>query len=92
MADSVRVAIVGVANCASALIHGLSYYGRERAEATLPGLMSHTIGNYRVSDVEIVAAFDISASKVSQDTLLMQLPAHRMTRWNSRRFRPPGFP
>ena len=46
---------------------GSPYDGRERDEATLPGLMSPTIGNYRVSDVEIVAAFDISASKVGQD-------------------------
>ena len=67
MADSVKVAVVGVGNCASSLAQGLSYYSRERDEATLPGLMSPLIGNYRVSDVKIVAAFDISANKVGQD-------------------------
>lgn len=62
-----KVAIVGVGNCASSLVQGLSYYSREHDEATLPGLMSPLIGNYRVSDVKIVSAFDISANKVGQD-------------------------
>ena len=67
LADSVRVAIVGVGNCASSLVQGLSYYSREHDEATLPGLMSPLVGDYRVSDVKIVSAFDISAGKVGQD-------------------------
>lgn len=67
MTDPVKVALVGVGNCASALVQGLSYYSRERDEATLPGLMSPLIGNYRASDVKIVAAFDVSANKVRQD-------------------------
>lgn len=67
MADSVRVAVVGVGNCASSLVQGLSYYSREHDEVPLPGLMSPLIGHYRVSDVKIVAAFDISANKVGQD-------------------------
>lgn len=66
MANSVKVAIVGVGNCASALIQGLSYYSRVH-DAPLPGLMSPLIGHYRVSDVKVVAAFDISANKVGQD-------------------------
>jgi myo-inositol-1-phosphate synthase len=67
LVDSVRVAIVGVGNCASSLVQGLSYYSREHDETTLPGLMSPLIGPYSVADVKIVAAFDISASKVGQD-------------------------
>jgi myo-inositol-1-phosphate synthase len=65
--DSVRVAIVGVGNCASSLVQGLSYYSQQHDEAALPGLMSPLIGNYRISDVKIVAAFDIAASKVGRD-------------------------
>jgi myo-inositol-1-phosphate synthase len=63
----VRVGIVGVGNCASSFVQGLSYYGNGHANEPIPGLMNSEIGGYRVSDVEISAAFDISACKVGRD-------------------------
>lgn len=59
----IRVAIVGVGNCASALIQGIEYY-RTRSDAEYVGLMHVSIGGYRPSDIEIVAAFDIDSRKV----------------------------
>ena len=64
---SVRVAIVGVGNCASSLVQGVEYYKDANPEARVPGLMHVQIGDYHVSDVEFVAAFDVDAKKVGQD-------------------------
>jgi myo-inositol-1-phosphate synthase len=64
---SVRVAIVGVGNCASSLVQGLEYYSGADPASRVPGLMHVTFGPYHVSDVEIVAAFDVDAKKVGQD-------------------------
>jgi myo-inositol-1-phosphate synthase len=62
----VRVAIVGVGNCASSLVQGIHYYaGKEEGEAV--GLMHWDIGGYRPSDIEVVLAFDIDQRKVGQD-------------------------
>jgi myo-inositol-1-phosphate synthase len=58
---SVRVAIVGVGNCATSLIQGVHYYADADPEATVPGLMHVKFGDYHVSDVEFVAAFDVDA-------------------------------
>src|SRR5690242_14706265 len=65
--SKVRVGIVGVGNCASSFIQGLSYYGNGRANEPAPGLMNVDIGGYRVRDVEIAAAFDINKTKVGLD-------------------------
>src|SRR4051812_18507958 len=65
--DKVRVGIVGVGNCASAFIQGLSYYRNIQSNEPCPGLMSASIGKYRVGDVEIASAFDISSRKVGMD-------------------------
>ena len=54
----VRIAIVGVGNCASSLIQGIEYYRNADPEETVPGLMHVTLGGYHVSDVEFVAAFE----------------------------------
>ncbi|HZA26294.1 MAG TPA: inositol-3-phosphate synthase [Actinomycetota bacterium] len=62
-----RVAIVGVGNCASALVQGLEYYRDADPRDTVPGLMHVKIGPYHVSDVEIVAAFDVDGKKVGCD-------------------------
>ena len=62
----VRVAIVGVGNCASALIQGVEFYKEARVEETVPGLMHVDLGGYHVRDIEFVAAFDVNASKVGQ--------------------------
>jgi myo-inositol-1-phosphate synthase len=64
---SVRVAIVGVGNCATSLIQGVEYYKDADPEGNVPGLMHVTFGDYHVSDVEFVAAFDVDAKKVGFD-------------------------
>jgi len=64
---SVRVAIVGVGNCASSLIQGVEYYRDADPNSRVPGLMHVDFGGYHVSDVEFVAAFDVDAKKVGQD-------------------------
>src|SRR6266436_5771062 len=64
---SVRVAIVGVGNCASSLVQGVEYYRDADPADRVPGLMHVTFGDYHVSDVEFVAAFDVDAKKVGHD-------------------------
>jgi myo-inositol-1-phosphate synthase len=63
----VKVAIVGVGNCATSLIQGVEYYKGADAESTVPGLMHVQFGDYHVGDVEFVAAFDVDAKKVGFD-------------------------
>ena len=63
----VRVAIVGVGNCASAFIQGVQYYKDADPADQVPGLMHVDLGGYHVSDIEFVAAFDIDAEKVGKD-------------------------
>jgi myo-inositol-1-phosphate synthase len=65
--SSVRVAIVGVGNCASSLLQGVEYYRDADPTDRVPGLMHVTFGDYHVSDVEFVAAFDVDAKKVGRD-------------------------
>ncbi len=64
---SVRVAIVGVGNCASSLVQGVQYYRDADPATTAPGLMHVQFGPYHVGDVEFVAAFDVDAKKVGFD-------------------------
>jgi myo-inositol-1-phosphate synthase len=64
---SVRVAIVGVGNCASSLVQGVEYYREADPNDRVPGLMHVTFGDYHVSDVQFVAAFDVDAKKVGMD-------------------------
>src|SRR6266540_3174332 len=64
---SVRVAIVGVGNCASSLVQGVEYYKDADPASRVPGLMHVQFGPYHVSDVEFVAAFDVDAKKVGRD-------------------------
>lgn len=64
---TVRVGIVGVGNCASSFVQGLSYYRDANANKPVPGLMNIELGGYHVGDVEISAAFDVSAAKVGRD-------------------------
>ncbi|MFT4043168.1 MAG: inositol-3-phosphate synthase [Gordonia sp. (in: high G+C Gram-positive bacteria)] len=65
--NKVRVAIVGVGNCASSLVQGVQYYKDADENSTVPGLMHVTFGRYHVRDVEFVAAFDVDAKKVGFD-------------------------
>jgi myo-inositol-1-phosphate synthase len=64
---SVRVAIMGVGNCASSLVQGVEYYKDADPASRVPGLMHVTFGPYHVSDLEFVAAFDVDAKKVGRD-------------------------
>src|SRR5947199_10115202 len=64
---SVRVAIVGVGNCASSLVQGVEYYRDADPNERVPGLMHVTFGDYHVSDVQFVAAFDVDAKKGGRD-------------------------
>jgi len=64
---SVRVAIVGVGNCATSLIQGVEYYKNADPDGNVPGLMHVMFGDYHVKDIEFVAAFDVDAKKVGFD-------------------------
>ncbi len=63
----VRVAIVGVGNCASSLVQGVHYYRDADASQRVPGLMHVELGGYHVGDLDFVAAFDVDAKKVGRD-------------------------
>jgi len=63
----IRVAIVGVGNCANSLVQGVTYYKDASPESEIPGLMHTVLGGYHVRDVNFVAAFDVDAKKVGLD-------------------------
>src|SRR4051812_38255285 len=63
----IRVGLVGVGNCASSFVQGLTYSADDAAARSAPGLMSPLVGRYAVSDIAISAAFDITADKVGRD-------------------------
>src|SRR3984893_14046983 len=67
MSNKVRVAIIGVGNCASSLVQGLEYYKNADPQDVVPGLMHVDLGGYHISDIEISAAFDIDVEKVGKD-------------------------
>ena len=62
-----RVAIVGVGNCASSLVQGVQFYAATEPGDHVPGLMHVELGGYHVRDIEFVAAFDVDAKKVGRD-------------------------
>src|SRR3712207_6419749 len=64
---SIRVAVVGVGNCASSLVQGVHFYADADPASRVPGLMHVTFGDYHVSDLQFVAAFDVDAKKVGFD-------------------------
>ena len=63
----INVAVVGVGNCASSLVQGLTYYKNVKPNEKIVGLIHTVLGGYQVSDVEIVAAFDVNKTKVGKD-------------------------
>jgi myo-inositol-1-phosphate synthase len=65
--DKVRVAIIGVGNCANSFVQGVHYYRDTHAGESVPGLMHVDLGGYHISDIEFTAAFDIDADKVGKD-------------------------
>ncbi|MFN2568883.1 MAG: inositol-3-phosphate synthase [Candidatus Dormibacteria bacterium] len=67
MSSKVRVAIIGVGNCASSFVQGLEYYRNAQPDQDVPGLMHVDLGGYHISDIEVSAAFDIDREKVGKD-------------------------
>jgi myo-inositol-1-phosphate synthase len=65
--DRVRVAIIGVGNCANSLVQGVEFYKNAPTDEFVPGLMHVDLGGYHVSDIEFTAAFDVTADKVGKD-------------------------
>lgn len=65
--DKIRVAIIGVGNCASSLVQGVFYYKNAKETDIIPGVMHVNLGGYHIRDVEFVAAFDIDKNKVEKD-------------------------
>ena len=63
----VRVAIIGVGNCASSLVQGVEFYKNAAVDEAVPGLMHVSLGGYHIRDIEFTAAFDINATKVGKD-------------------------
>ena len=63
----VRTAVIGIGNCASALVQGVHYYQRAKESEKIPGLMHPVLGGYHINDIEFSAAIDISAAKVGKD-------------------------
>jgi len=68
MSNKIKLAIAGLGNCASSLIQGLTYYKNINANSEqVPGLMHNVLGGYKISDIELVAAFDVDKRKVGKD-------------------------
>ncbi|TKB67991.1 MAG: inositol-3-phosphate synthase, partial [Mesorhizobium sp.] len=63
----VRIGIVGVGNCASSLVQGITYYRDARSNEPIPGLMHADLGGYHVKDIEVACAFDVAKGKVGRD-------------------------
>lgn len=64
---SIKVAIVGLGNCASSLLQGVHYYRNVKDDGFVPGLMHVNFGGYHIRDLEVVAAFDVNSNKVGKD-------------------------
>ncbi|MFQ6109330.1 MAG: inositol-3-phosphate synthase [Candidatus Aminicenantales bacterium] len=65
--DKIRVAVIGVGNCASSLVQGVQYYKNAKETDFIPGVMHVNLGGYHIRDIEFVAAFDIDRNKVGKD-------------------------
>src|ERR671938_1998262 len=63
----IRVAIIGVGNCASSLVQGVHYYRNAKPGDKIPGIMHVDLGGYHLGDLEFVAAFDVDKNKVGKD-------------------------
>ncbi len=63
----INVAIIGVGNCASSLVQGISYYKNAKETEKIPGLMHVSLGGYHINDINFVAAFDVDKNKVGKD-------------------------
>lgn len=84
--SKIRLAIVGVGNCASSLVQGLQYYGGGKR----PGLIQDSIGGYRAADIEVVAAFDVDVRKVGKPLAEALRAAPNCTPWFVEELAEPG--
>jgi len=66
-AKTIKLAIVGVGNCASSLVQGIEYYKDAKDNEFVPGVMHVNFGGYHIKDIEVVAAFDVNSHKVGKD-------------------------
>ncbi|HEX8932555.1 MAG TPA: hypothetical protein VF810_05335 [Patescibacteria group bacterium] len=66
MDKKINIAIVGVGNCASSLVQGLTYYKDADVNTQIPGLMHPSLAGYKLSDIKVVAAFDVNETKVGK--------------------------
>ena len=64
---NVRVAIIGVGNCASSLVQGVHFYREAKEDENIPGIMHVNLGGYHIRDIEFTAAFDVVDTKVGKD-------------------------
>ena len=80
MTKKIRVAVVGVGNCASSLVQGVEYYRDANGEDPIPGLMHNVIGGYAVGDIDFACAFDVDDNKVGRDLgdAIFRLPNNTM--------------
>ncbi|MEC8945186.1 MAG: inositol-3-phosphate synthase [Chloroflexota bacterium] len=67
LGGKINVAIIGVGNCASSLVQGVHYYQNAKDDEFIPGLMHPRLGDYHISDINFVAAFDVGDTKVGKD-------------------------
>src|SRR3954471_19208113 len=65
--NKIRVAVIGVGNCASSLVQGIHYYRNAKDNEFVPGVMHVNFGGYHIRDIEVVAAFDVNSNKVGKD-------------------------
>ncbi len=65
--SKIKIAIVGLGNCASSLLQGIEYYKDSKDDGFIPGLMHVNFGGYHIKDIEIVAVFDVNTNKVGKD-------------------------
>ncbi|MEO6761296.1 MAG: inositol-3-phosphate synthase [Candidatus Saccharimonadales bacterium] len=63
----IRIAVVGIGNCASSLVQGIYYYRNARNDEYVPGVMHTNFGGYHIGDIKVVAAFDVNSNKVGKD-------------------------
>ncbi len=87
--DKIRIAIVGIGNCASALVQGINYYGKDPSHHPI-GLMHQNIGGYGPADIEVAIGFDIDQRKVGRDVAEAILAPPNCTRIFCPQIRPTG--
>jgi myo-inositol-1-phosphate synthase len=63
----VRVAIIGVGNCASSLVQGIQFYKNAAEDTVIPGIMHSTVGGYHIGDIEFTIGIDVNVNKVGKD-------------------------